>query len=98
MSGARYDSRTSEVRWPLAIPRRSVIASMLATDPHNSGFRIASAPVTMAARLNPIHIDEVGALTKPRVCPISGFDRFASRHNHPSQAEELFDPPASLSR
>jgi hypothetical protein len=48
--------------------------------------------------LNPIHIDELGALTKPRVCPISGFDRFASRHNHPSQAEELFYPLAGLSR
>src|ERR1700730_285686 len=27
MSGARRDNRTSEVRWPLPIPRRSVIAS-----------------------------------------------------------------------
>src|SRR5580693_3342878 len=39
--------------------------------------------------LNPIHVDELGALTKPRVFPIPGFDRFASRHNHPSQAEIL---------
>jgi hypothetical protein len=37
--------------------------------------------------LNPIHIDELGALTEPRVFSIPGFDRFASRHNHPSQAE-----------
>jgi len=46
--------------------------------------------------LNPIHIDELDALTEPRVFPIPGFDGFASRHNHPSQAEELFDPLASL--
>jgi len=44
--------------------------------------------------LNPIHISELGALTMPRVFPIPGLDRFASRHNHPSQAEELFDPLA----
>ena len=31
--------------------------------------------------LNPIHVDELGALTEPRVFPIPGFDRFASRHN-----------------
>jgi len=44
--------------------------------------------------LNPIHVDELDALTEPRVFPIPGFDRFASRHNHPSQADKLFDPLA----
>ena len=41
--------------------------------------------------LNPIHVDELGALTEPRVCSIPGFDRFASRHGHPSQAEKRYD-------
>jgi hypothetical protein len=47
--------------------------------------------------LNPIHVDELDALTKPRVCPIPGLDRLASRHNHPSQAEP-YDPLVGLSR
>ena len=42
--------------------------------------------------LNPIHVSELDALTEPRVFPIPGFDRFASRHNHPSQAEKRYNP------
>jgi hypothetical protein len=59
--------------------------------------RMAAGPDDIRG-LNPIHVGELDALTMPRVCPIAGLDRFASRHNHPSQAEELFYPLAGLSR
>jgi len=55
--------------------------------------RMAAGPDDIRG-LNPTHVGELDALTMPRVCPIPGFDRFASRHNHSSQAEKLFDPVA----
>jgi hypothetical protein len=42
--------------------------------------------------LTSLVLDKASGLSNP------SFDRFASRHNHPSQAEELFDPLASPSR
>jgi len=57
---------------------------------HMSGLRCA-APMAAGPDdirgLNSIHGGELDALTKPRACSIPGLDRFASPHNHPSQAK-----------
>ena len=82
----KYPPGSYEPADTLLCPPKALIGSLCAA-------AMAADPDDIRG-LNPIHIDELDALTEPRVCSIPGLDRFASRHNHPSQAEKLFDPLA----